>query len=99
MKRSQFFRLCTLAGVAGTTGISSAQDTSDSTLTIALKEAGLSQWSMREEGELLHIRCSVANYDTFSRKAASLADGKTLSDGNILSFSRKGRRIQMELRA
>jgi hypothetical protein len=99
MKRSQFLRLCTLAGVAGSTGITSAQESTDSTLEIALKDAGLSQWTMREEGDLLHIRCSVANYEALSRKAASLGDGKTLSKGNILSFTRKGRNVRMELRA
>lgn len=99
MKRLEFLRLCALAGVAGSTGIASATEEAPLELSSALKEAGLANWSVREEGELLRIRCKVDNFDTLARKAAALGDGKVKAKGSSLSFERQGRRILMELSA
>lgn len=99
MKRLEFLRLCALAGVAGSTGIASASEEAPLELSAALKEAGLANWSVREEGDLLRIRCKVGNFDSLARKAAALGDGKVKASGSSLSFERQGRRILMELSA
>ena len=98
MKRLEFLRLCALAGVAGSTGIASAEE-ARLELHSALKDAGVSDWSIRNEGDLLCIRCKVGNFDALARKAAALGDGKVQAKGNSLSFQRQGRRILMELNA
>jgi hypothetical protein len=100
MKRLEFLRLCALAGVAGSTGIASPEsDSSHQDLQSALKAAGITGWDIREEGETLHIRCQVSDFDALSRKAAALGDGKVKAKGNTFSFERQGRSIRMELRA
>ncbi|QJE98148.1 hypothetical protein [Luteolibacter luteus] len=100
MKRLEFLRLCALAGVAGSTGIASAEsNTAHQDLQGALKAAGITGWDIREEGETLYIRCKVSDFDALSRKASSLGDGKVKAKGNTFTFERQGRSIQLDLRA
>lgn len=100
MKRLEFLRICALAGVAGSTGISSAEtESTHLDLRDALKAAGLTGWDIREEGEALHVRCKVGDFTALSKKAAALGDGKVRATGNTLAFERQGRPIQLELRA
>ncbi len=100
MKRSDFLRLCTLAGVAGGTGIASAAPSASTPdLFSALRAAGLSGWSVLADGELLHLRGRVVDFGAFSRQAARLGEGKVRASGNVLSFQRGGRSIRLELQA
>jgi hypothetical protein len=100
MKRLEFLRLCALAGVAGSTGIASAEtDSSHADLQSALKAAGITGWDIHEKGDTLHIRCQVSDFTALSRKAAALGEGHVKAKGNTFTFQRQGRSIQMELRA
>lgn len=100
MKRFEFLRLCALAGLAGNTGIATAENTaSHPDLQDALKAAGIRDWEIREEGETLHIRCQIKDFTALSRQAAALGDGRVKAKGNTFSFVRQGRPILMELKA
>jgi hypothetical protein len=97
MKRSEFVKLCLLTGVAGGAGLAAQKDGLPANLHLALKEAGLEFCNVGGDGKTLKINGQIADYRTFSRKAAALGDGKVMVKGNTLFFEREGRRMELQL--
>lgn len=96
MNRMEFVRLCVLGGIAGATGVASAE-VLPADFGSSLKEAGLTRCKVIEDGTTLRVRCHIGNLDAFTRKAGSLGDGKVKVAGNRLSFVRQNRQISLEL--
>jgi hypothetical protein len=97
MKRSHFVKLCLLTGVAGSAGLATQKDELPGDLHVALKDAGLELRNARGDGKALQLSGQIADYPTFSRKAAALGDGKVVVKWNTLFFEREGRRMELQL--
>lgn len=96
MQRKDFIRICAFAGVAGVSGVAKSEVVSGD-LHAALREIGVSRWTVVRDGAALHLRCQVKDFDALARKAGTLGDGKVRVAGNTLSFGRQGRQIALEL--
>jgi hypothetical protein len=99
MKRSQFVKLCVLAGVTGGAGITIKRGDLSADLHQALKDAGLERCNVKSDGETLHMQGTVVDFPVFSRRAGALGDGKVRVKGSTLFFERQGRRMELELMA
>lgn len=102
MKRLDFVRLCTLASLAGGGAVASAFSASvpaPRDLVSLLKAAGLRSLSIRESDAEVRVRGRVSDFNLLSREAARLGEGKVSAKGNVLSFTRDGRQVTLELLA
>jgi hypothetical protein len=99
MLRVEFLKLCLFTGLAGVSGVATGTEELPIDLTDALREIGVTKWSVALRDGILKVRCQVADFDALARKAGSLGDGKVRVARNMLSFERKGRKMELSLLA
>lgn len=99
MLRVEFLKLCLFTGLAGVSGVASGSEELPNDLTDVLRGIGVTRWSAALRDGVLKVRCEVADFDALARKAGALGDGKVRVARNMLSFERKGRKMELSLLA